>query len=299
MLTSKALLFGGKTGSNDRAGTSDIVEVRNMTKLMIMIVALALLSGCAGTPRMDVSTGEETAVIEGGPCLVHGPVPIDSSAYEGTLYNIRPQSLKANIRVAANRFEGGNVVGGEFIIGTSVLVVDAGLVKVLATCEHVSFPDPPYQRLTRFRFIAEAGHTYFFSKRGSGCLQLLDATANDQRIACGKQTGGYIDYSSGVNTALIHTGDANASLYCAKLNKVGSPEWAIGGLLEIDAGPFMVEVACYIGGLIRRLRTSKFDFVAEPGHTYTFRKSEKKCIRLVDVTAAETVVACEPYEEAE
>ena len=83
-----------------------------MSKLTIIIVAGAVLSGCGVMPRpdvsnLDVSTGEETAVIDGGPCSVYGPVSVGNGDYEGTIYNIRRPWRG---RVTENRFEGGNVV---------------------------------------------------------------------------------------------------------------------------------------------------------------------------------------------
>ena len=43
----KALLFGFITSASNRAEISESIEAINMTKLVIRIVAVALLSGCA------------------------------------------------------------------------------------------------------------------------------------------------------------------------------------------------------------------------------------------------------------
>ena len=70
-------------------------------------------------------------------------------------------------------------------------------------------------------------------------------------------------------------------------------------LLEIDAGPITIDVTCATGLRKPRYRTLSFDFVAKPGHTYTFTDSDEECIRLLDITSEEIAVKCEPYGTGE
>ena len=306
LLISKPPVSDLVLSTGNRPEISMSVGEEHMSKLTIVIVAGAVLSGCAGT-RLDVSTGKKTAVIDGGPCSVYGPLAVGTGDYEATSYSSATNTYLYAIGVKSADSLAGVSDRGSFterrarlraaqVRTADVLVVDAGPVKILGSCVHFSIPKE-YLTLTLFRFDAKAGHSYVFSKRGSDCLQLLDTTADEQQIACEMEVyGGYVDYSSGANTALIHKGDGNF-FYC-NLNKAGSPAARIG-LLEVDAGPFMVEATCNVGVYpIPRLRKSRFDFVAEPGHTYTFKKSKMKCIRLVDITSVETDVACEPYKKA-
>jgi len=38
-------------------------------------------------------------------------------------------------------------------------------------------------------------------------------------------------------------------------------------------------------------------FNAEPGHVYSLSGDDEACMRLLDVTSEETIVACEPYHQ--
>ena len=248
-----------------------------MKKLMITIAAVALLSGCVVMPShttRDQSMREETALIKGldkfwSDCLIDGPLPIDYS-------NLKPSSL-------------GDIFTGQTTFGAvGSLVVDAGAVQILAKCVFSDTNMNDIRLTARFDFGAEAGHTYTVSD-GAGCLNLLDVTTDGQIVACEPFfSGPYVDLSTGDETAIVRTSYRDD---CDSLRVVGAV--AKAGFLLVDAGPFTVDVTCqtYIIGW----RTLSFDFVAETGHTYTFMDSDKECVRLIDITFEETVIACEPY----
>ncbi len=121
-----------------------------MKKLTIMMVAIALLSGCgmwAHTTR-DLSTTEETALIGG----------FNTFSYDCSFYEPLP----------SEKYTVGDVIGGIFgeFFGITEstspyvdsLVVDAGPVKIRTSCTY-SNPFGSVTKSARFSFVAEAGHT--------------------------------------------------------------------------------------------------------------------------------------------
>ena len=241
----------------------------NMNTLTIGLLALVVLSGCVST-RHDLSTGEETALIESqdrfwSRCTIYGPFPI------------RPRTSTSNSHDS--------------------LLVDAGLVNIVTRCiQDDPFGDSVYYN-AKFSFVAEAGHTYNFSGKGTDCYPLLDVTADGRVVACEPYyRGNYDNQSTGDDVAtFITVGDPYSDDFC-RVNK--EDVWRSGGLLEVDAGPIRINAICEKNGWWSKTkRTSSFDFVAEAGHTYRFTASKKERMGLLDVTSGEKVIACNPYEE--
>lgn len=254
----------------------------NMNKLTTLGVVIAVLSGCASAP-LDVSTGEETASIEGlpnisGRCGIHHTLPT-------TWRELSP--------------------------GARALVVDAGPVEIWARCENMGFfGDVNY--LITFRFVAETGHIYKLRRRhqkGPNCLELIDASVGDRVIACEPYSNSqnqwihssYENWSAGDETAFIRPGRASSDTgHCRHRKRSSRSSWLVkGDLLEVDAGPITIDVTCATGLRKPRWRTLTFDFVAGAGHTYTFTDSHEDCVRLLDITSEEVLVVCRPYDKVE
>ena len=265
-----------------------------MNKLMIAMAVAALVSGC-GTMRsalnplptfqasikgthLDVSTGDETALIVGvnkfwTDCTIRGPVPVKPG--DGTLNT--PLS------------------------NPNSLVVDAGPATIEVACTTTDIFNDLHHYKARFKFAAEAGHTYTIG-RTTDCMELLDATAGGRVLACKPYYSGiYNDLSTGNDTAKIIAGGA--------LSDKGNCKPSTGGwrgrsdFLEVDAGPVAIEGECrarilpdFLG---RRRRLSSFHFVAEAGHTYTITAIDKECMSLLDISFEEIVIACEPYQKSQ
>lgn len=238
-----------------------------MNKLTITIAVVALLSGCVSTPH-DLSTGEETALIESQDgfttkCTIYGPFP-------------RSRTSTSDLHDS--------------------LVVDAGPVKIMVLCTHTDIFGDSVRLNAKFSFIAEAGHTYNFSGKGSDCYQLLDVTADGRIVACEPYyRGHYEDQTTGDDVAtFINIGDPYSDEFC-RVNQE-DVRWSTG-LLEVDAGPITIHAICEKKGWWSKTKkTSSFDFIAEAEHTYTFTASKKECMGLLDITSGEKVVACNPYE---
>jgi len=116
-----------------------------MNKLTIILGVVALLTGCAVTPH-DLSTGDETALVEG--CKI---LPSGRKYYHA---------------------------------GFSAIIVDAGPVVILARCDPSFWNSGNPGPGALFRFAAEAGHTYSLSNSDEGCFQLVDSTAQGHVVAC-------------------------------------------------------------------------------------------------------------------
>ncbi len=232
-----------------------------MIKVPRMLIGVLLLSGCAVTPH-DNSTGEETALIEG--CKIQGPLPYERKYYHD---------------------------------GWSAMLVDAGPVVITAKC------DPPFWGggagyAAIFHFVAEAGHTYTLSESEEGCFQLVDVTANGQVLACEPPyRGGTEGLSVVANKAVIVADGASSNKGDCK----PASEQNVYGTnrIYVDTGEITIYARCFSPFFGRPVSVASFDFVAETGHIYTFTASDEECIRLLDITDAEIVLACEPYKEAE
>ncbi len=266
-----------------------------MNKLTIGLLALVLLSGCVSA-RHDLSTGKDTALIESqdgfwSRCTIYGPLPFDLSTPEPP-----EESLSAG-KVF------GLLVTGKFNSSASTdkwhdsLVVDAGLVKIVTVC----VSDDPFggsvHYNAKFSFIAEAGHTYNFSGKGSDCYKLLDVTANGRVVACEPYFhGSYDDLSAGDHVATFINTNLPYSVEICHVNQGGVGRRT--GLLEVDAGPITIHAICEKQGWWSNTKkTSSFDFIAEAEHTYRFTASKKECMGLLDITSGEKVIACNPYED--
>ena len=264
-----------------------------MSKLTIMMITVALLSGCVSmkTAR-DLSTGNETAVIEGVTkfwtnCSIYGPYPIEVGDYEISASDVFGSLI--GIRAPASPSQ-----------GVKTLAVDAGPIKIMVSC---TTEDPFGSSVTekaRFDLVTEAGHTYTIAWQRD-CMELLDATAGRSAVACEPYyTGRYEDFSTTDDTAIIRAGGASRNKGDCSPSTGGSRERR--DVFEIDAGPTTINGICQAAILPdffgRRRRMSSFKFVAEVGHTYTITATEKECMSLLDITSEEIVIACEPYEKS-
>ena len=144
------------------------------------------------------------------------------------------------------------------------------------------------------QFDAEAGHTYKI-KGTVVCLELLDVTADSQVVDCYRYfVHSFKDLSTGDDTAIIRSG-SDSKNYCSPT--MGQK---LFGYLLIDSGPITIDVTCRKTGTFGghpRLLTSVFDFEAQAGHTYAFSAEDDECIKLLDITADESIIACESYEQ--
>ena len=70
--------------------------------------------------------------------------------------------------------------------------------------------------------------------------------------------------------------------------------------MVIDAGPIKISAICATSRFFgKRWRIASFEFVAEAGHTYTMKATEKGCISLIETTGVDKLIACEPYRRIE
>ena len=235
-----------------------------MNKLAIMMVAIALLSGCAATAKnvQDLSTGEKTAFIDGN----HG----------GALSSFFWTTCEITWPVVADS-----------------IVVDPGPAIFMESCSF-SVGDYGGPFMAVIQFDAEAGHTYKI-KGTVVCLELLDVTADSQVVDCYRYfVHSFKDLSTGDDTAIIRSGSDSRN-YCSPT--MGQK---LFGYLLIDSGPITIDVTCRKTGTFGghpRLLTSVFDFEAQAGHTYAFSAEDDECIKLLDITADESIIACESYEQ--
>jgi hypothetical protein len=271
--------------------SANLLEDVRMYKLVIMAVVVALLSGCGGTTVRDVSTGEDTVVIEGwsefwSGCKIFGPLPVVSGG-------------KGFVDGARSRRMGDSMAYGS--VGNDSLIVDAGPVYIMVAC---SVDNPFGRRKTEratFNFTAEGGHTYAIVWK-QGCIQLLDATADGSIVACEPSySGGYEDLSTTGETASIRAGEASSDKGNCRPFTGERQKWGrnIREFIKVDAGPVSINARCFSTFFGRPESTARFEFVAEAGHNYTFTATEKDCISLLDITSQETEIACEPYKKDE
>jgi hypothetical protein len=263
-----------------------------MNKLTITIAVVALLSGCVSTKTArDLSTGNETALIEGVTkfltnCSIYGPGPIEVGDYEISAGDVFGSVF--GIRAPASPYR-----------GVKSLVVDAGPVKFDVSC---TSEDPFGNSVTKkasFDFVSEAGHTYTIAWQRD-CMELLDATAGSV-VACEPYySGSHVDLSTTDDTAIIKAGGASRDKGNCRPTTGGRRERS--DFFEVNAGSVTINGECgarilpdFLG---RRRRLSRFDFVAEAGHTYTITATDKECMSLIDITSEEIVIACESYEKS-
>ena len=180
------------------------------------------------------------------------------------------------------------------------VTVNAGIVDIEAECDGAR---------ANFRFEALAGHEYLIQRRTihcDSCITLIDVTTDEVVVkipyCLGKPCP---DLSTGDDKAIIRAGKAKWGTPCKPT--MGQGYFGSVRNLYVDAGPVTIVGVCdratnALNFLIPRLplgRIASFDFVAETGHTYTFAATEKECMRLLDITSEEIVIACEPYEKVE
>lgn len=175
------------------------------------------------------------------------------------------------------------------------VTVNAGIVDVEAECSG------GFALFANFRFEALAGHEYLIRSRYcDDCIELLDVTTDEVIVkapSC-RGNGCLLDLSTGDDKALIREEEVgkNSCMPAAEQGFLG-----VVSFLYVNAGPVTIEANCSTSDLwamlIRRTHmTASFDFIAKTGHTYTFRKKEKECMLLLDITSEEVVIACEPFK---
>ena len=133
-----------------------------MNKLTTLIVATALISGCAvstsiptNSTTIDLSTGDETALVT--PATGYG---------KGACSPTRDKRWR------------------DSFIDYYSLIVDAGPVTIYGTCFMSGFFLGPKEYRASFDFVAEAGHTYMVADESKKCMSLLDTTFEETLIAC-------------------------------------------------------------------------------------------------------------------
>lgn len=241
-----------------------------MKVIKIIILAITLLSGCASIVR-DVSTGEITAQISTRNCCFC-----------------------------------------KFIYPASghVITVDAGRQFVVQKCWG---SDSPLYEVTdgnfgtqgkdkdsfrTFYFDAKAGRKYHLSEN---CFKLADddATSEDQAIDCAPRLKGRLALSSFEHSAVIIPGGTTPRQdACWPSVRVGWNESKRILVVGVDDGPTSIEASCDLPDPnSTSAKTASFVFNAEADHAYTLSGEDEECMRLVDITSEENVIACEPYHE--
>jgi hypothetical protein len=260
------------------------------------MVAAVLVSGCGstGTTVRDLSTSEETALIEvredsRSGCSIIGPLPIDWTDH------VPPTLRSVLLGVRADSPHD----------GADSLIVDAGPVKIMVSCSAASAGPlgGGFTERASFNFTAEDGHTYDIAwKRKQDCMELLDATADGSVVACEPYySGSYEDLSTTSETASIRAGGASSNKGNCRPFTGERRKWGreLRDLIKVDAGPVSINARCFNGFFGRPPSTARFEFVAEAGHNYTITATEKDCISLLDITFEDTAIACEPYKKDE
>ena len=193
------------------------------------------------------------------------------------------------------------------------ITMNAGVVNITAACEGFDFFDPNNSTVNvkylSFHFDALAGHEYAI-KRYRGTFRLHDKTGRQKLRHCAKSktdtcytnSGGKDGRSTGasialMNRALIMAGGAASNKGSCKPALMQNARGING--IYVDAGAITIYARCFDYLFGRPTSVAKFDFVAEVEHQYSFAASDEECIRLIDITDAEIVLACEPYKEAE
>ena len=193
------------------------------------------------------------------------------------------------------------------------ITMNAGVVNITAACEGFDFFDPNNSIMNvhylSFHFDALAGHEYAI-KRYRGTFRLHDKTVRQKLRHCAKSKTDTC-YTNGENTGDRSTG-ANIALMNRASIMAGGAASNKGGCkpalkqnargmngMYIDPGAITIYARCFDLFFGRPTSVAKFDFVAKAEHEYTFAASDEECIRLIDITDAEIVLACEPYKEAE
>ncbi len=241
-----------------------------MKVIKIIILAITLLSGCAGIGN-DVSTGEITAQIStrNPGCMFHYPA------------------------------------------SGHVITVDAGWQFVTQKCwgsdsflyevTDGQFGTPGKDRDTfrTFYFDAKAGRKYHLS---GNCFKLADddATSEDQVIDCAPRLNAGLALSSFEHRAIIIPGGRTPPHQdvCWPSVRVGWNESKRILRVSVDDGPTSIDASCDLPDPnSTSTKTASFVFNAEADHAYTLSGEDEECMRLVDITSEENVIACEPYHE--
>ncbi len=116
---------------------------------------------------------------------------------------------------------------------------------------------------------------------------------------CGSTRTVHHALSAGEETALIKSQYdffTHCTIYGPLPRYSTSTSYMHSSGVVVDAGLVKIMVSCKTSDLVggSSSKHARFNLVTEAGHTYTFRK-QRDCMELLDVTADERVVACEPY----
>ncbi len=258
-----------------------------MTRTAIILVAIAVLSGCA---QFVTATSPRAGHVD-----LSGSDSAGVAIIRGSYWSIGVEWETCVIRYPAH---------------TMRLTLDAGEANIFATCGDGGIN-------AAFIFEALAGHEYVVSRHAckscvqliddcKRCIQLIDVTAHEVIAASPHNPHGRVaDLSTGDNTATIEVSSwGDGSRGCWLTDKYVD-------YLIVDAGTVTVDSTCAIATLslnfnrVSKVRSS-FHFEAETGHSYTVKLSARdKCLLLRDITIkldptfADINIACEPYEKVE
>jgi len=264
-----------------------------------LTVAVALLLGCGSALAqfaVDVSVSEQTVRINKDPsCRIYWPYVADSIIVDAgpVLFASRCSAAQS----IANQIGGvvGDVFGGP--------------------------SNDAY--IYTFRFVAEPGRTY---EVDGACVRMAspDAAVDGDIVACEPGISGRIEGGGSLRQMYdceidrSRRSETERYVYVcvgkkqtATVRPGGTTSyqdtcWPSAGRMRgrvvlrvIDAGPTSMDATCdrilQTGEWTRK--TSSFDFNAETGHIYTLSGEAEECMRLIDITSVETVIACEPYHE--
>ena len=271
-----------------------------MEKSTRLTVAVALLLGCASAFAqftVDISVSEQTVRInKDPPCRIDWPYVADSIIVD------------AGQVMFASRCSAGQSIANQ--IGGVVGDIFGGPSN-----------NPIFYT---FNFIAEPGRTY---EVDGACVRMAspDAAVDGDIVACEPGISGRIE--SGGSARKVYDcefdrsrrSETERSVYVCVRKKLNTATIRPGGTISyqdtcwpsagrirgrvvlrvVDAGPTSMDATCdrilQTGEWTRK--TSSFDFNAETGHIYTLSGEAEECMRLIDITSVETVIACEPYHE--
>jgi hypothetical protein len=151
-----------------------------------------------------------------------------------------------------------------------------------------------------FQFDAIADREY---RLDDDCIRSVndDVADADQVVACSPLLRGYLAHGSSDGGAmLIPIGTPSSVDSCWPSAGVAPDGSYRIHIVEVDIGATRIDASCARPGSESesvRVRAASFAFDAEAGHAYTFSGEDSVCMRLIDITAENSVIACEPYHD--
>ena len=121
----------------------------------------------------------------------------------------------------------------------------------------------------------------------------------DQVVGCAPRLRGRLALSSFENSATIIPGGTTSRVdACWPTVGVAWDESNRQLVVGVDDGLTIIDASCDLPDpYSTSVKTASFKFHAEAGHAYTLSGEDEECMRLVDITAEETIIACEPYHD--